>query len=130
MNKTNYGYSKTVSFDLDTAVKKISSALKEQGFGILSTIDVKATIKKKLNKDMEYYVILGACNPPSAYKVLQEETEIGLLLPCNVIVYNKDDRTHVAVIRPVRAMSIIKNLKLKKIALGIEEKLRAALNSI
>ena len=130
MNKTNYSYSRAVDYDFDSAVERITSALKEQGFGILTTIDVKAKMKEKLDKDMDDYIILGACNPPSAFKVLQEEIEIGLLLPCNVIVYNTDGRTHVAAIRPVKAMAMINNPSLKETAHKIEEKLKAALDSI
>lgn len=130
MNETTYGYSTSVDYDFDTAVQKVTSALKEQGFGIMTTIDVKAKMKEKIDHDMEDYVILGACNPKSAVKVLQEEIEIGLLLPCNVIVYNKDGKTHVSAIRPTQAMGMIDKPELKPIAQEIEEKLKSVISSL
>ena len=83
----NYGYSKKLSLTFSEAVEKTRAELAKEGFGILTEIDVKATLKKKLNIDYENYIILGACNPPFAHKALEAEKEIGLLLPCNVIVY-------------------------------------------
>ncbi|MEX2189140.1 MAG: DUF302 domain-containing protein, partial [Bacteroidota bacterium] len=82
-----YGFSKTVNLSFDQTVEKVTEELKKEGFGVLTTIDVKETLKKKLDVDFKRYTILGACNPPFAHKALQAEEEIGLLLPCNVIVY-------------------------------------------
>ncbi len=130
MQETNYGITKAVESDFDTTISKVTEALKSEGFGVLTTIDVKAKMKEALGKDMENYIILGACNPSSAYKVLQEETEIGLLLPCNVIVYNENGKTHVAVIRPTKAMNMIENSVLEETANEIEEKLKTVLKSI
>lgn len=130
MNKTTYGYSKEVDYDFDTAVQKTTETLKEQGFGILTTIDVKAKMKEKLDKDMDDYIILGACSPPSAYKVLQMEIEIGLLLPCNVIVYKKDDKVHVSAIRPTQAMNMIDKPELKPLAEEIEQKLKSVIENL
>jgi uncharacterized protein (DUF302 family) len=130
METTNYSFSRQVGSDFDKTVQKVIEALSDEGFGILTKIDIKAKMKEKLQKDMEDYIILGACNPPSAYKVLQEETEIGLLLPCNVIVYVKDDDTHVAAIRPTQAMNMIDNPALEETAREIEEKLKTALQSV
>jgi uncharacterized protein (DUF302 family) len=84
---SKYGFSKTIDVPYAEAVEKARAALKEEGFGVLCEIDIKAKLKEKLGVDFRRYVILGACNPPLAYKTLQEDLEIGLLLPCNVIVY-------------------------------------------
>lgn len=93
MKKTKYGYSVKTSLSFDQAVAKTTEELKKDGFGVLTEIDVKGTLKKKLDLDFRRYVILGACNPLLASKALLEETEIGLLLPCNVIVYENDDNS-------------------------------------
>jgi len=86
MNNSHYGYGKTVSYDFETAIKKVTEELKKEGFGVLSEIDIQEKVKEKLGKDMDRYVILGACNPGLAFEALEVEQEIGLLLPCNVIV--------------------------------------------
>jgi uncharacterized protein (DUF302 family) len=130
MSETTYGYSTSVNYDFDTALQKVTNALKEQGFGIMTTINVKAKMKEKIDQDMEEYVILGACNPKSAFKVLQEEIEIGLLLPCNVIVYNKNGKTHVSAIRPTQAIRMIDNPALEETAREIEEKLKQVINQL
>ena len=88
-----YGYKKEVNFDFSIAVDKVKNSLAQEGFGIISEIDVKATMKKKLDIDYDDYVILGACNPPFANKVLNADMDIGLFLPCNVLVYRDSDRT-------------------------------------
>ena len=88
---TKYWFSKTVDVPFGEAVEKVRAALKEEGFGVLSEIDIKEKLKEKLGVDFRRYIIIGACNPPLAYKTSQEELEIGLLLPCNVIVYEADD---------------------------------------
>ena len=97
MEKTNYGFWKTVNLGFEEAITKVTEELKKEGFGILTEIDVTATFKNKLDVDFKPYKILGACNPPNAYKALQAEEQIGLMLPCNVIVYVDDnDKTNVA----------------------------------
>ncbi len=93
MKKTNYGYSVKTSLSFDQAVAKTTDELKKDGFGILTEIDVRGTLKKKIDLEFRRYVILGACNPQLASKALLAETEIGLLLPCNVIVYENEDKT-------------------------------------
>lgn len=128
--QTSYGYSTQVNLDFDAAVQKTTELLKEQGFGLLSTIDVKAKMKEKLDKDMEDYVILGACNPPNAAKALDAEIEIGLLLPCNVIVYVKDGQTHVSAVMPSAMMGTIGNSSLNEVADFVEEKLKAVINQL
>lgn len=130
MNKTKYGYSKQVNFAFDQAVERIKAELEKEGFGILTEIDVKATLKKKLDVDFQNYVILGACNPPNAYKSLQAEIEIGLMLPCNVIVYQKDNDTFVSAVMPTIAMGMIDNKPLKDVAVNIENKLKNAIDRL
>jgi len=131
MEKTQYGFRKTLNTSYEEAVEKVTQGLKEEGFGILTQIDVKDTLKKKLNVDFRKYVILGACNPPFAYQSLQAETEIGLLLPCNVIVYEDNSgRTVVSAIDPESATSMIDNPKLKEIAARVAAKLRAVIENL
>lgn len=126
-----YGIGKTVDYSYDEAIEKITGALKEQGFGVLTTIDVKETLKQKIGVDFNKYVILGACNPNLAYQALQSEEEIGLLLPCNVIVYEgKDGKTHVSVLNPLEALGIVDNDRLGAVAEQAHEKLRAAIGAI
>ncbi|MCH8927925.1 MAG: DUF302 domain-containing protein [Candidatus Marinimicrobia bacterium] len=95
-----YYMTKTVDMSYDDAIEKVSEELKKVGFGILTTIDVKSTLKNKLDVDFQKYMILGACNPSLAHSALQAEIEIGLLLPCNVIVYEEDDKTVVSFLNP------------------------------
>lgn len=130
MNKVNYGHNKKVSFSFDEAIEKVTEELKKEGFGILTKIDVKATLKEKLDVDFEKYVILGACNPPNAYKSLQAEIEIGLMLPCNVIVYQKIDDVFVSAVLPTVAMGMIDNEALKEIATNIEDKLKKVIDNL
>ena len=125
-----YGYAKEVNLKFDEAVVKVKEELKKQNFGILTEIDVKKTMKEKLDVDYGNYVILGACNPDFAYKALQAEKEIGLLLPCNVIVYTSEGKTFVSAINPVVAMQIIDNEELKEIAEEVSEKLKKVLEEV
>lgn len=125
-----YNYSKQVELQFDEAVIKVKEMLKSEGFGILTEIDVKATLKQKLNIDYDDYLILGACNPQFAYKALQAEKEIGLLLPCNVIVYVEEGKTYVSAINPADAMSMVDNSELKEIAKQVKEKLEKVVDSI
>jgi uncharacterized protein (DUF302 family) len=131
MEKTPYGFRKTVKLSYEDAIEKVTQALKKEGFGILTQIDVKDTLKKKLSVDFRKYVILGACNPPFAYQALQAETEIGLLLPCNVIVYQDNSgNTVVSAIDPESAMGRINNPKLKEIAAQVGTKLKAVIENL
>jgi len=130
MNKTNYNYSKKVNLSFQEAITRAKIELQKEDFGILTEIDVKATLKKKLDVDFQDYVILGACNPPNAYKSLQAEIEIGLMLPCNVIVYQKDEYVFVSAVMPTVAMGMINSESLKDIAINIENKLKKAIDSI
>lgn len=118
-----YGFSKTVELPYDKAIEKVTDELKKEGFGVLTTIDVRDTLKKKLNVDFKKYIILGACNPPFAYKALQTEEEIGLLLPCNVIVYEKDAKTVVSIFDPMVMTAVLDDEKMRPIAEEVKRKL-------
>jgi len=126
-----YYYSKTVNLDFDEAVSSVTRALKKEGFGILTDIDVKSTIKKKLDVDFRNYRILGACNPPFAYKALQAEDKIGTMLPCNVIVQETaDGGIEIAAIDPIASMKAIDNPKLSEIAEKIGQKLKTVIETV
>lgn len=119
-----YGYKKQIRASFDEVLKKTKEELEKEGFGVLTEIDVKATFKKKLGIDYDNYVILGACNPLFAYKALEAEIDIGLLLPCNVIVYENMGKIVVASILPSVAMKEVENLSLNTIAKDVEDKLK------
>jgi len=125
-----YGFSKTVDMPFEQTIEKVTAELKKEGFGVLTSIDVKETLKQKINVDFKKYTILGACNPPIAHKALQQEEEIGLLLPCNVIVYEKDDKTRVSIFDPMVMTWIIENDQMKPIATEVQEKLQRVLKAI
>lgn len=115
----------------EEAIEKITEELKKEGFGVLTEIDVKDTLKKKLDVDFRQYKILGACNPPFAYKALQSEEQIGLMLPCNVIVYvNDKSETVVAAIDPIASMQAVKNESLGEVAKTIQGKLKKVISSL
>lgn len=126
----NYGFSKTVSLTYDQAIEKVTDELKKEGFGVLTTIDVKDTLKKKLNVDFTRYMILGACNPPFAYQALQVEEQLGLLLPCNVIVYEKGDKVVVAAFDPMIMVKILDNENMEPIAEEAERRLRRVIEAV
>ncbi len=129
MEQTNYGFSKIVNLSYEEAIEKVTEELKKEGFGVLTEIDVKATLKKKLDVDFKPYKILGACNPSFAYKALQSEEQIGLMLPCNVIVYvNDTGETVVAAIDPIASMQAVKNDKLGEVAETIQGKLKKVID--
>ena len=130
MQQTSYGYSVVLGLDFKSAVEKVNSVLKGQGFGVLTTIDVQAQMKEKLGKEMEPYLILGVCNPSLASKALDAETEVGLLLPCNVIVYVRNGQSHVAVQRPKAMMALLSNVRLTEVAEEAEAKLKALLENL
>lgn len=131
MEQTNYRFSKVVNLGYDKAIEKVTEELKKEGFGILTEIDVKETLKKKLDVDFKPYKILGACNPPFAYKSLQAEEQIGLMLPCNVIVYvNDKNETVVAAIDPIASMQAVKNESLGEVAETIQGKLKTVISNL
>lgn len=125
-----YGFSKTVDMPFEQTIEKVTAELKKEGFGVLTSIDVKDTLKQKINVDFKKYTILGACNPPIAHKALQEEEEIGLLLPCNVVVYEKDGKTRVSIFDPMVMTWIMENDQMKPIATEVQEKLQRVLKAI
>ncbi len=125
-----YGMTKVVDLPYQQAVDKVTDALKAEGFGVLTTINVQETLKQKLGVDLGDYVILGACNPQLAYQALQTEHEIGLLLPCNVIVYTSGDKTRVSVLDPQQALGIANNESLSSIAEEAKGKLERALAAV
>ena len=126
----NYSIKKQVDYSFTDAVVKTKAVLAEEGFGILTEIDVKTTLKNKIDVEWDNYIILGVCNPSLAYKALQEEKEIGLFLPCNVIVYEDGGNVFVSAIMPTVAMEMIKNKPLMKIAGQVEEKLKKAMDKL
>ena len=125
-----YGYKKETKLIFQVAVDKVKEELQKEGFGVLTEIDVKATLKKKLDVEYDNYIILGACNPPFAYKALQAEKDIGLMLPCNVIIYSDKGKTFVSAILPTEAMSMIKNKALSEISIKIEDKLKKVISKV
>jgi len=127
----NYYFSKTISMDFEQAVQLVTEELKKEGFGVLTEIDIKEKLKEKINVDFRRYKILGACNPPNAYKALQQEDKVGLMLPCNVIVQELDNNViEVAAINPVASMMAIKNGNLAEIAEEIKVKLERVIASL
>ena len=132
MQETPYGLKVTVPIAYDDAVARATDALKSQGFGVLTTIDVKQTLKTKLDRDFRKYVILGACNPPLADRALDAELEVGLLLPCNVVVYEvAPSSTVVSAMAPLAALGIVgDNPALASVAREADERLRKALHAL
>jgi len=127
----SYAFTKEVHLTYEEAVVKVTEELKKEGFGVLTEIDVKATLKKKLDVDFNKYIILGACNPPFAYKTLQAQEDIGLLLPCNVIVYeSKEGKTIVSAINPKAMFSVIPNTELDEILIQVAEKLSRVVDGV
>jgi uncharacterized protein (DUF302 family) len=126
----SYGYMRAFDLAYKDAVERAREALKAEGFGVLCEIDIKEKLREKLNINFQNYVILGACNPPLAYKTLQEEINIGLLLPCNVVVYEQGGRSVVAAIDAAKMLSVVGNDKLMATAGEVNEKLRRVIDSI
>jgi uncharacterized protein (DUF302 family) len=132
MEESRYGLRVVVPQAYEQAVERTTEALKAEGFGVLTTIDVKQTLKQKLDREFRKYVILGACNPPLADRALHVELEIGLLLPCNVIVYETEaGRSTVAAMAPIAALGIVgENVELQGVAREADQRLRRALTSL
>lgn len=127
----SYHNSKIVNISFEDTIIKVTEELKKEGFGVLTEIDVKETLKKKLDVDFRKYKILGACNPPFAYKALQAEETLGVLLPCNVVVQEKDDNTvQVSFINPVESMQNVGNSALEGIAGEVSAKLQRVLENV
>jgi uncharacterized protein (DUF302 family) len=125
-----YGYVREVGLRFEEAVTKIEAALKTEGFGVLSQIDIQAKLKEKLGVEFPRYVILGACNPAIAYQALQEEINLGLLLPCNAVVYEQSGRIHVGVVDAAKMLSVVGNPAMEGMAQQVNEKLRRAVDHV
>jgi uncharacterized protein (DUF302 family) len=125
-----YGYGRSIDLPFEAAVQQTRAALKSEGFGVLCEIDIKDKLKEKLGVEFANYVILGACNPPLAFNALQQEMNIGLLLPCNVIVYEKEGRSFVAAVDAAKMLSVVENAALEPTARQVNEKLRRVIDKI
>ena len=126
-----YYFSKTIAGNFENAIQKVTEALKAEGFGILTEIDIKATLKKKLDVDFYNYKILGACNPPFAYKALLAEDKVGTMLPCNVIVQEKKSgQVEVSAVDPLASMQAIENEELAGIAKEISSRLQKVIEQL
>lgn len=127
----SYYFSKLLEISFDDAIKHVIEELKKEGFGILTEIDVKQTLKKKLNVDFYNYKILGACNPNFAYQALQAENKIGTMLPCNVIIQERSKgKVEVSAVDPIASMKAVENSQLKKIAEQVQAKLHKVINKL
>lgn len=127
---TAYALTKTLDLDFATAVPKVKDALAEQGFGVLTEIDMAATMKKKLGHDMAPYLILGACHPPSAWDAVNAERGIGLLLPCNVVVAEEDGKVVVGAIDPDAMFQVVPGDGLQDLAADVRRRLQSALDAL
>lgn len=127
---TDYAFRTHLDLPYEQAVERVTAALKEQGFGVLTEIDVQATLKKKLNADFRRYVILGACNPPLAHQALQTELEIGLLLPCNVIVYEENGGSVVSIVDPISMLGVVESPGLDPVANEARTRLQRVVDAL
>jgi uncharacterized protein (DUF302 family) len=129
--KTKYGFGKTVSYNFETAIEEVKKALEKEGFGVLSDIDVAGTLKKKLDKDMPPYRILGACNPQFAERTIEAEPSIGLLLPCNVVVrQDAQNQVHVEFMDPYAVLELVDNKEINAVASEVRTRLQKVMESI
>ena len=127
----SYYFSKILNMSFNDAIPKVIEELKKEGFGIMTEIDLKEALKKKLNVDFRQYKILGACNPPYAYQALQAEDKIGTMLPCNVIVQEMPDgKVEVAAIDPIASMQAVRNPALEGIAIEVQSKLKKVIDKL
>lgn len=126
-----YGFSINMTGDMGTLRERVTAALQQEGFGVLTEIDVQATLKKKLDVDTKKYMILGACNPPLAHQALQAEAFLGLLLPCNVVVFERDGGgSVVSAVDPAAMFSVVGNAELQPVADQVGERLRRVIEQI
>ena len=125
-----YFFNKTVNDSYEEAIDKVTAALKEEGFGVLTEIDVKDTLKKKLDVDFKRYKILGACNPNFAHQALQKEDKIGVMLPCNVVVEETNGKVEVSAVDPMVSMKGVENPALEEIASEVGRKLQRVINNL
>lgn len=130
MNAQPYGFGVDLELPFDQAVDQVTAALKAEGFGVLTTINVKQTMKQKLDVEFEPYTILGACNPQLAHRALEAEHGIGLLLPCNVVVHQHGDRTRVEVADPIAMLGIVRNPAVQEVAEEAAERLHRVIGAL
>jgi uncharacterized protein (DUF302 family) len=129
--KMSYYFNKVVNMSFDEAIIKVTEELKKEGFGVLTQINVKEALKKKINVDFRKYKILGACNPQYAHKALQAEDKIGTMLPCNVVVQERDDgKVEIAAVDPVASMQSVQNESLGEIATMVQSKLKQVIENV
>ncbi len=127
----DFGIRRTLDLGFDEALARVPEALKAEGFGVLTEIDVQATLKKKLDVDFRRYRILGACNPPFAHRALQHSLDIGMLMPCNVIVYETDEgKTVVSAVDPMQTMAAQGDPAVRPLAAEVQQKLRRAIEAL
>ena len=126
----DYGLRARLDMPYEQAVEKVTAALKEEGFGVLTEIDVKATLKKKLDADFRSYIILGACNPPLAHQALSTELAIGLLLPCNVIVYEEDGGSVLSIVDPISMLGVVESAELEPVADDARARLERVIEAV
>ncbi|GBG15705.1 50S ribosomal protein L1 [Novimethylophilus kurashikiensis] len=128
---SNYGFGKTVNLSFDMALQRVTEELQKEGFGVLTDIDVKATLKKKLNTDMPPYRILGACNPPLAHRALTAEPQVGLLLPCNVVVREDDaGKVHVEFMDPNAVLDLVGKPEITQLAGEVRQRLKRVMAAL
>lgn len=130
IEKGAYGFSRSLEIPFDKVIERVKATLKDEGFGVLTEIDLKAKFKEKLDKDFGEYMILGACNPSFAFEALGREMDLGLLLPCNAVVYEKDGKTVVGLIDAVKMMEVTHNPELAEFAGEVNERLKRALDRV
>ncbi len=130
MSQSNYGYTRPVALSFFEAVAKTEAALKSEGFGVLCQIDIQSKLKEKLGIDFPRYVILGACNPPLAHQALQQEINLGLLLPCNAVVYEENGQVWVGAVDAAKMLSVVGRPEMENLAKDVNEKLRRAVDSL
>ena len=129
--KIKYGFGKTVNLSFDTALQRVTEELQREGFGVLTEIDVQATLKKKLNADMPPYRILGACNPPLAHRALSAEPQVGLLLPCNVVVREDNDgKVHVEFMDPNAVLDLVNKREITQVAGEVRQRLERVMAAL
>jgi uncharacterized protein (DUF302 family) len=126
----HYGFTKELDIPYKTVIELVKEALKKEGFGVLTEIDVKEKMKEKLGLDFRKYIILGACSPPDAHQAILAEENIGLMLPCNVIIYERGNKIVLSIIRPAVAMQMIANPALRSIAENVEVKLKKVFDAV
>lgn len=125
-----YGFSKITNYGFEQAIEKVTNELKKEGFGILSSIDFKDTLKKKIDVDFKKYTVLGACNPKLAIDALMAEEELGLFLPCNVLIYEKDNKTVISIFDPMIMTMFVDNPGIKNVAKEVKNKLEKILAAV